>query len=579
MMLDDFQRAAATTRANRVVVPAAAGSGKTTTLVARITFMVEELHIHPKSIVVITFTRYAARSMKQKLGRLGKRLGYLGTIHAWLLNVLKEHGRPLGWEGDWLTILDEQEAEAEMETALIGAGLKSRRGEWTGCRAGEWDAFLRLTFQGDKDSLDALGFGSGDFGKLAKMKAAMGAYMLRLRAENAMTFDMIISEAHALLKSNPAALSAVRGSVSHLLVDEVQDTDDRQWDIIDMIAPDSLYVVGDVDQSLYSWRGARPRKMIDLALSDDVTVLFLPKSYRFGHDIAQHANRLIGHNKDRLALTIRAAGVSEDVAVMESASGDALYESVMEDVAKSKCGGGDVCVLARTHAALETVADKFRYHKIKYDYPGSKDDICKTVQHRIVKGLLRLMNNPDDKRGFVCLLPALDLPDARLLELREESVATGKSMFSLLGREDILPAKVSDVATQASILCPRMVWNEEAEFIDKVQLAEGFTKAQDMLNHFAMASLQDSMASADKRDKPTLSTIHGAKGLEWPIVYLIGMNEGVMPSAKSMTSGNEDEERRCAYVGMTRAQKKLKMVHMESDRTPERSRFLNESTG
>lgn len=556
MKLDEFQTAAVVTKANRVVVPATAGSGKTTTMVARIKYMVEEQHIHPRKIAVLTFTRYAANGMKTKLGRLGRQLGFIGTIHAWVLNILKQHGKARGWEGDWLTVLDDMEAREELEQALRDTGVKNRRGEWTACKAYEFEEFMRMRFQGDVGKP----LESADFGKVHKINAALNAYSSALKAENAMTFDMIIHEGLLLLQQFPDVLAAVRKACQHIVIDEVQDTDLRQWAIVDLINPESLYLVGDVDQSIYEWRGAQPKKLIEIAMREDVTVLFLPKSYRFGTTIANYANNLIDNNVDRLAMTIKAVGDSEGVAVMEHLTSGNAFEQIAADVTKH--GGQNVAVLSRTHVVLQQVAEILNSAGVPYDYPGGDSDITKTQQHRIVKGILRLMVNKHDRRGFMAVVPAIEeFNEGKILEIRDRAVKSGKSLYDTYGRTDLLPDRVWDIMQKAAELVPRAAWDVEKKFIDDIMLAEGYEKAQDLLNHMGMQGIQDKMQR--ERTKLTLTTVHGAKGLEWPIVYVLGMNEGHMPSAKSIGEGRSEEERRCAYVAITRAQKKLNLCHME----------------
>ncbi|MDP6740621.1 MAG: UvrD-helicase domain-containing protein, partial [Planctomycetota bacterium] len=224
MILDNYQGAAAHSPDTKILISAAAGSGKTRTVAARVLYMIEELEMPPQSIVLLTFTRFAAREMKKRLGQWGSYLGFCGTFHAFALSIVQEFGSRRGWEGEWLTLLDEKEAELDEDEVLQEQGYITRQGKWPRFDPIQWKEFKEGLINGTRipDPED-------DTDK--RMLTVWKGCMDRMRAQNVLTFGALVLEALALLEE-PDVLEAVTGRYKHMIVDEGQDTDGSQWELL-----------------------------------------------------------------------------------------------------------------------------------------------------------------------------------------------------------------------------------------------------------------------------------------------------------------------------------------------------------
>ena len=242
MKLDEYQSRAALTDSKRVIVSACPGAGKTRTVCGRYLHMVNDLHILPPEIVLLTFTRYASNEMRTRLGDASRR-SFVGTFHAFALKIVQQWGHVRGWEPSWLTLLDEPEVKAEERSILADLNLirvdHNGKESWTGCKAAEWRTFKeRMTsgqYRSDGTRLDR------------KLGIAWRTLLDHLASENVLTFGALILESIEILKV-PEAGESLRKQFRHVIADEMQDSDQRQWDLINLLEPETMFVVGDVDQ-------------------------------------------------------------------------------------------------------------------------------------------------------------------------------------------------------------------------------------------------------------------------------------------------------------------------------------------
>jgi superfamily I DNA/RNA helicase len=287
----------------------------------------------------------------------------------------------------------------------------------------------------------------------------------------------------------------------------------------------------------------------------------LPNSYRFGFNIAAPANRLIAHNVDRINIAIQA--ISSNAGTVEVMH-DVPYAQIASTAAEllKTCSPKDIAVLARKHSTLQHCHEAMLAAGVAVYRIGGEDAIPATGAFRTVRGYLRLSVNEWDRRAFMAITAAEHLSEADILEIRVRALKDGCSLTKALQavKGSQLPATIQDVAQRLKEGDPWHEYGPAVDYIREIMFREALTTTREVVDAMAMASVQDQLAHRPV-DAVTLCTIHAAKGLEWPTVFLIGMDSKSFPSTKSVLEGRLEEERRLAYVGMTRAEQRLYMVH------------------
>jgi DNA helicase-2/ATP-dependent DNA helicase PcrA len=524
------------------------------------------MHIPADQIALITFTRYAAEEMRKRLKSHSRGM-FIGTFHSFAMSLLKQHGRTRGWDPAWLTILDEDEAALDEREILRMTGIIGRKNQWLRASASYWQKFRREVESGTYDAKQY-----DDDTAHEHCIAAWRAFYNRMKAENCLTFAMMLMEIDAML-DDPAALASIRGQYKHLLVDEAQDTDTIQWRILTKIDPDTIFCVGDGDQSIYEWRGACPTLFREFA--DTADRFDLPNSYRFGFNIANPANKLIQRNQNRLDIAINA--ISSNHGTVQVIN-DCEFSTMLPAV-KAMLDAGTppqhIAILSRRHATLDGIQRHMEADKLPiFRAGGSQDtDVLKSGEFRAVRGYLRLMVNPSDRRAFMAIAAPEHLSDAKLMDLRETVVKTGESMLSAYKKP--LPASLDDLTRYLEAQDPANDYRAVFDALEAILFYEGIRRDDTaaLVEYLAFQSDQDKLRQ--NTDKITLCTIHAAKGLEWPIVFIIGMNAKEFPSPRAILEARHEEERRLCYVAMTRAIEQLFLVH--SDPNDPASSFIAET--
>lgn len=570
MILDEHQRAAVETTSKKALVVAGPGSGKTRVLVERARFMVEELKRSPGEMVVITFTRMAAGEIRERLGE-SVRPGFLGTIHAFCLNVLMTYGQGLGYQADWLTVLDEEEVQLDEREILSDAGLirKMPRGKWkwVKVKASEWKLTKEGLLAGELDLEDVH----------EDLKTAWLAYIQRLRTQNVLTFATILWEALNLLQDSQV-IRKVRQKFAHFMVDEFQDTDHQQWRILlrllDTMKPKSLYVVGDADQSIYEWRQADPSIMIKMTEEKDVEVLELVNCYRYGEEIGKVSQDLVKHNSNRIDRRLDFKGPSGKVLYQEGASLTGLTLEIGK--AADRHGPEGVAILARNHATLDSMQEILKHCGIACQKLGRLRDLKKSAEFRACVGFLRLSFNPTSWQSFMAVSASLGLSEATVRKVKEVAAIGRYGLWSAYLNSGAIrtpekvdacnkfvrsKARVNDLMALLAKVDPEGNYWPALEFLERVEYLHGFNNTQELVNWLALASMQDEAKMTPHA--VSLATVHAAKGMEWPVVFIIGMNSNLFPSPRSVMEGRLEEERRLFYVGMTRAQRELHVIHCD----------------
>ena len=624
--LNPQQREAVTHKNGPLLILAGAGSGKTRVLTHRIAYLIRE-GVPAKQILAVTFTNKAAKEMRQRLERLvGKeKLAELtvGTFHAFCARLLRHDGPAVGIDRGF-AIYDEGDQRALLRQAMADQGVSEKMFS---------PGAIGATISGAKNEMkgpaDLAGSTKNQLERITAM--VWPRYESLLRENNALDYDDLLLFAVRLFATSDRALERWQDRYQYLLVDEYQDTNRAQYEVLRYLAglKQNLAVVGDDDQSVFSWRGADVRNILDFERDyPTAKVVKLEQNYRSTQRILDAAWSVVRNNaarKEKKLWTERVGG--PDVVVMEAYDEHHEAELIAREIERLQRQGEvksakDVAVLYRTNAQSRPIEDVFRSFGLAYQVVGG----VSFYQRREVKDVLaymRLLRNPQDS---VALARVLNVPPrgigdktrASLLAFaREASITTAEA---LLRGEEIADAPSRQRGTLAAFgrLLARLradVERELPQLIDEVIGATGYgTYLKDgtdegeeryanvmelrslaeefvalpldeqlpaFLEQVALVSDQDEWKEATPA--ATLITMHAVKGLEFPIVFMSGMEEGVFPHVRSLESESQlEEERRLAYVGITRAMDRAylsytrhRMLFGRSNDNPP-SRFLRE---
>ncbi len=626
--LNPAQRAAVTHLGSPLLVLAGAGSGKTRVITQKIAWMVGEQGLAPAHVAAVTFTNKAAREMKQRVGGLlpPERLEGLtvSTFHTLGMRLLREEHARIGYRRNF-TLFD-----AEDSLTLLRELLKLERSDKAEVlERAQWQVSAWKSGLLDPDT--ALKKAANDH-ELRHARLYQD-YQRHLQAYNAMDFDDLISKPVHLLESDAEAREKWQNRLRYLLVDEYQDTNAAQYRLLKALAgPRAAFtVVGDDDQSIYSWRGAQPENL--KLLQEDFStlkVVKLEQNYRSVRRILRVANGLIGHNPHLFEKKLWSdLGEGEPLRVLPCADAGAEAERVVTEIAgqklKERGRHGDYAVLYRSNHQSRLFEKALREQRIPYEISGGTSFFDRGEVRDLV-AYLRLLVNPDDDSAFLRIvnLPRRELGAVTLEKLggyasqrhvslfsacfeaglrehvpersaeklhefaswvsrtaehaeTEPAAAVVKQMLEDIGYEGWLKDSARDLATA------ERKWENVQEFVqwlEKPAAGEPATLA-DTLARLALMDMLDRQ-EGDKGDAVQLMTLHAAKGLEFPHVFLVGVEEEILPHRNSAEGESVEEERRLFYVGITRARRSLTLSYADRRRrygedvscTP--SRFLKE---
>jgi len=548
--------------APRALVRAGAGSGKTRVLTERIAYLIEECHASPSEIVAVTFTRKAAAEMRE---RLVKRIGNkaygvtMGTMHALALIQLRRFGELLGLRPNNITVYSEWEEDFLLRQVATEMGVLKGK---------QWKVPKK-----DVDAVFSMYYSTG-IGPSELDKGAFDlfrAFAARCRENNALTYGGLLTGFMLLLPQVVQYLGW-----RHVLVDEVQDLDRLQWGLVEFMAAGlsaTLFAVGDIDQSIYTWRGASPGYLIENR--DTFQVLRLERNYRSGWQVVEAANRLIGHNRARLPKTMTA--YREDGALVDTRRGmdSAAIASLVQTATPERFLPRETAVLARKHKLLQRVAEELDAMGVRYIYVGEKAALTNTEEFRRFHAFLKLLVNPFDNFAFLLIREALGVSDDEYTTIRARAIREDKSHFQAWdenanGDAARFFATHSGETDLDTVMGPCDDLQEPLPDVEVLTFLEEYCIGRPpqertvsaYLEWLSTYDVQDEIPAADP-DGPgvvTLATIHGAKGLEWPYVILAGCNEGILPSKRAVDAGDIEEERRLAYVAITRARDALTLA-------------------
>ena len=589
-----------------ILVLAGAGSGKTRVLTTRIAHLIDRHGVPPDRIFAVTFTNKAAGEMKQRIGRLLARDPsglWIGTFHSLSARLLRREAELIGF-GRQFTIYDEDDRLSLIKRLMDQRGHSTKLFPPRAVQALISSAKNRMVPPSE------LAAGVSQFDRLAQVAADVyGALDDALKAANAMDFDNLLLHPLRLFREHPDRLRAYQAKFSFILVDEFQDTNRAQYELIRLLgAHGNVCVVGDDDQSIYGWRGADVRNMQDF-LKDfpGARLVRLEENYRSTQVVLDAANGVIAENSGRIGktLTTRRRG-GEAVTLLAAADERDEAEWVVRELERRSAAGDwaypDMAVLYRTNSQSRALEEAFRRAGIPYRLIGA----ISFYERREVKDLLaylRLITNPADDEAFLRAVgvPKRGLGETSLSILQRTAAQWSKPLLATAhGAEGITdlrhnvrdafrafaalidglrqrngqhpPADVLEQVIQAidyeAVLHAEGPegedrWENVRELVASAAnwsevVAEGAegTPLERFLAEAALLSSADT--TVGNEEGVTLMTLHTAKGLEWPVVVLTGLENGLFPLARAEEQADGlEEERRLCYVGLTRAKDKL----------------------
>lgn len=630
--LNEPQREAVYHTDGPLLILAGAGSGKTRVLTHRIAYLIGERGVNPWNILAITFTNKAAEEMRQRVDKLvgfGAESVWVSTFHSACVRILRRFIDRLGYENhftiydtdDQKTLIKEVCRKVDVDTKVF-----KERSLLSAISSAKNEMILPDEFE-----LNA----GGDFAKM-KIAKVYREYEAQMRANNALDFDDLLVKTVQLLQTQPDVLESYQERFRYIMVDEYQDTNTVQFQLVSLLAGKykNLCVVGDDDQSIYKFRGANIRNILDFEHEfPDAKVIKLEQNYRSTGNILNAANSVIANNRGRKEKSLWTEnGEGELIRLRQFDTAFDEADFIGEDIKSAVRQGGsynDSAVLYRTNAQSRLLEEKFIAMNIPYKIVGGVNFYAR----REIKDLLAYLKTIDNGRDDVAVRRIINVPKrgiglTTINRIQESATERGIGFYEALLAPGLI-AGVGRSATKldsfAALIEYFKTLAEEMNITDLLQEViektgyieslenedkeEAKTRKENIDELISKAATYEESCQ-DKDEKATLSgfleevalvadidsldedqeyvvlmTLHSAKGLEFPRVYLAGMEDGLFPGYMSINAGDREEleeERRLCYVGITRAEQELtltsarrRMVHGETQYNP-MSRFVKE---
>jgi ATP-dependent DNA helicase Rep len=633
MKLNPGQNEAVNFISGPCLVLAGAGSGKTRVITNKIAYLVRECELPARYIAAVTFTNKAAREMKERVAQtLGKKEARglkISTFHTFGLNIIKSEVKTLGLKPgfslfdnkDSMSLLkDLTEVEFDGDKELL-SGLQSCISNWKNDLILPEDLKNRTLSPSDIEHAEFY-----------------QRYYNHLRAYNALDFDDLILLPTVLLKNNEAVRKKWQNKIRYLLVDEYQDTNTSQYELVRLLVGERarFTVVGDDDQSIYSWRGARPQNLVLLQKDfPKLRVIKLEQNYRSTERILHCANILIQNNPHIFEKKLFSElGYGEPLQVITAKNEDHEAERVVAELMAHKFMQAtkfkDYAILYRGNFQSRVFEKVLMSNRIPYKISGGMSFFGRTEVKDIMaylrllvnqdddNALLRVINTPTRGIGRVSLeklgnlanlnrssmfeaafdpnlqdvltgkaLVSVEQFSRWIVELsdravRGDGIATIREMIKTMGYEEWLyESSTSPKAAEMGMANISTLFGWISNMLEGSELDPPMT-LQEVVNRLILRDMMERGEDSEETDQVQLMTLHASKGLEFPYVFIVGMEEGLLPHQSSIDEDNIEEERRLAYVGITRAQKLLFMTLVKERRqygevnNPEPSRFLHE---
>lgn len=602
--LNDMQRKAVFQTEGPVLILAGAGSGKTRVLTHRIAYLIEEKGINPWNIMAITFTNKAASEMRERVDNLvgfGSESIWVSTFHSTCVRFLRRYIDRLGYDTNF-SIYDTDDQKSVMKEVCkkldVDTKIYKERNLLSAISKAKNEMILPDEFEANA---------GGDYG-LKKVAAVYREYQRRLKSNNALDFDDLLVKTVELLENNPDVLEYYQERFRYIMVDEYQDTNTVQFKFISLLARKyrNLCVVGDDDQSIYKFRGANIRNIWDFEkVYSEAEVIKLEQNYRSTQNILDAANNVIRNNsqrKDKSLWTDNGTGEKIDFHQFDSAYEEAEY--ITYDIAKRVREGvhnyNNCAILYRTNAQSRIFEEKFVASNIPYKIVGGVNFYAR----KEIKDILAYLKTIDNGKDEIAVKRIINVPKrgigaASLGKVDDYAESQGISFYDALKQAEEVPglgravSKITPFVTMIQTYRSKLPYMKLTEIVEELLEETGYVKeleAEDTDEARARIENIDELINKltdyeEAEETPTLGgfleevalvadldslemgnnyvvlmTMHSAKGLEFPNVYLAGMEDGIFPSYMTITSDDKleiEEERRLCYVGITRAMEKL----------------------
>ena len=599
--LNHAQREAVGALDGPVLILAGAGTGKTRTVTCRIAHMLEK-GVRPQEILAVTFTNKAAAEMRERIGGMVSKKAAdemtVCTFHSLCVKLLRGGIEKLGYKRNF-AIFTGSDQTGLMKQLIIRQGGADEK-----IKA---EAVMAEISRAKNKGIDPGELENDFFASLGR------AYQNELRAQNAVDFDDLLVLAEQLLREHPDVRDSFRQQFKRVTVDEFQDTNALQMQLLQQLVgpPYHVCVVGDDDQSIYGWRGAEVANILQFErFFPNPRIIRLEENYRSTHAVLHTANSLIRHNTGRREKVLRSTRAGGNPVRIVAMPGDAeeaefIAEEILADKATMKRAWEDFAILFRTNGQSRKLEEALRERKIPYRMVGAQSFYDRKEVRDVLAycqvlaspdadvSLLRILNTPNRGIGQSTSVMAIDwsrLNNQSVWQALCDPEFTGglgskaknaiedfvARIASAKARIEIAKENPGDVLKSMLDGMDYLPWLERGckTENEKQQRGEGVADVIDQLRKHSLKgkdlqSYLDSSALAsdredddlEKKQGATLITLHASKGLEFPIVYLVGLEEGILPHKRSIVEGTRDEERRLLYVGITRARELLTMTY------------------
>ena len=610
--MNDRQAEAVQTTEGPLLIMAGAGSGKTRVLTHRIAYLIEEKMVNPWNILAITFTNKAAREMKERAYALNPASQdcLIATFHSMCVRILRRDADHIGYNRNF-TIVDPGEQRTLMKRILKNLNLDPKK----------WSerSILGTISNAKNDLIDDRAFEAqaGDLYTQIVAKCYK-AYQKELRQSEAVDFDDLIMLTLRLFDQNPEVLTYYQQKFQYIHVDEYQDTNHAQYQLVKLLASrfKNICVVGDADQSIYGWRGADMQNILDFEKDyPESKVVLLEENYRSTKNVLQAANEVIENNRNRRPKKLWTQNAQGDLITYYRArdeNDEAIFvASQIDQLHREGKAYKDFAVLYRTNAQSRTIEEALLKSNIPYTMVGGTKFYSRK-EIRDVISYLNLIANPSDNISYERIVnePKRGVGPGTVEKIRD--FATSHGMSLLEASQDIILSPIKGKAAQAVFDLANLLYNlrnqldnltvtqvveavlNQTGYIDALSAqntleanarieniqeflsvtkkfdekdAEEEETGLDRLTRFLLdlALIADTDDGDSESSEVTLMTLHAAKGLEFPVVFLIGMEENVFPLSRAAEEEDElEEERRLAYVGITRAEQTLYLTNANS---------------
>jgi len=604
--LNPMQREAVLQTEGPVLIMAGAGSGKTKVLTCRVAHLLAK-GVRPYQILAITFTNKAAAEMKERVrsmvGPQSKDI-WLSTFHAFCAKLLRMEIEGMAGYKRNFVIYDTSDTQALVKSCLKQLNLDDKQFQPNSVLSAISTA--KNALQDDREFAQH----AGNFHE-QKVAEVYQLYQQKLRNNNALDFDDLLMLAVSLLQNNEEVLEKYQNKFNYIMIDEYQDTNRAQYLLAQMLADKhrNLCVVGDVDQSIYGWRGADIRNIMDFEKDyPEVKIITLEQNYRSTQVILNAANAVIENNNDRRPKELWTQNpqgelITHYLAHHERDEAQFIADTITKLNTVYCTSYGDISVLYRTNTQSRVIEEAFMKCGIPYVIVGG----LKFYDRKEIKDILsymRVIFNPADSVSLLRIMnvPRRGLGDTTISRLNEYAVQNNMTLFDVVSNPDLVPGLTARAKRPLEFL-GELIFNltaqinslSVADLMNKVMHDSGYVeelqKSTDPLDEnrldnlkeflsvakgFATEDMEETLenflgqvalvADVDKLEmtesRVTMMTLHSAKGLEFPVVFMSGMEEGLFPHSRTLMNDAEvEEERRICYVGITRARRKLYMTN------------------